>query len=333
MARPLRIEYPGAWYHVMNRGLGRRKIFLSDPDRKSFLHLLEEISKMFQLEVHAYSLLDNHYHLLVHTPQGNLGRIMRHLNGIYTQRFNRRHQTDGPLFRGRYKAILVDKDTYLLELVRYIHLNPVRAALCHHPQDHRWTSHRAYLQRASRPLWLKTEEVLGRFGSQEKQAQQELQAFVQAGIPEAFQKTLIEQGVAIGSPSFWEWIYTHFVERQGSDREIPFKEKRRVKDQPSPTQILSQVAAAYGISATELYKSERGKENEAREVAIYLLRNLLGLSQKEAARWMNCPTEYTVATIYKRFKVKLLRDPRLKERVDRLKGECVETDVAAMRPT
>ena len=118
MARPLRIEYPGAWYHVMNRGAGRKKIFNATPHYELFLTLLEEVSERFGAEIHAYCLMGNHYHLLLHTPEGNLQRSMRHLNGVYTQRYNRMRGTDGPLFRGRYKAIVVDADHYLLHLSR-----------------------------------------------------------------------------------------------------------------------------------------------------------------------------------------------------------------------
>ena len=127
MARPLRIEYPGAWYHAMNRGASGRAIFQSDRDRHAFLALFGDIAATFGVEVHAYCLMGNHYHLLLRTPRGNLSRALRHLNGVYTQRYNRTHGTDGPLFRGRFKAVLVDADTYLAALSRYIHLNPVTA--------------------------------------------------------------------------------------------------------------------------------------------------------------------------------------------------------------
>ena len=129
MARPLRIEYPGAWYHVMNRGVDRQPIFLHDAHRESFLSLLSDISRSYQVEIHAYCLMNNHYHLLVRTPLGNISRAMRHLNGVYTQRFNSMEKRDGSLFRGRFKAILVEADEYLLRLSRYIHLNPVAAKL------------------------------------------------------------------------------------------------------------------------------------------------------------------------------------------------------------
>ena len=125
MSRPLRIEYEDAFYHVMNRGRGRENTFLSDGDFKYFLYCIEQASLRFNIEVHSYCLMTNHYHLLIKTPDANLGRAMKHINGLYTQYFNRAHNTDGALFRGRYKAVLVDADNYLLHVSRYIHRNPI----------------------------------------------------------------------------------------------------------------------------------------------------------------------------------------------------------------
>jgi putative transposase len=129
MVRPLRIEYPGAWYHVMNRGASRQKIFHNFNDFQLFLDLLSETSVRYQIQIHTYCLMSNHYHLLIHTPYANLGKAMRHLDGLYTVRHNRSFGKDGPLFRGRYKAILIEADNYLLHLSRYIHLNPVEAKI------------------------------------------------------------------------------------------------------------------------------------------------------------------------------------------------------------
>ena len=127
MSRPQRILYENAYYHVMNRGAGRRQIFHGREDREIFLQTLGEACHQFHVEIHAYCLMGNHYHLLIKTPQANLSRAMRHINGVYTQRYNRLNKTDGSLFRGRYKAILVDSDAYLLHLSKYIHLNPLSA--------------------------------------------------------------------------------------------------------------------------------------------------------------------------------------------------------------
>jgi REP element-mobilizing transposase RayT len=143
VSRPLRIEYPGAVYHVTARGNAREAIFNDDSDRKTFLGVLGKIIERYNWLCHAYCLMGNHYHLLIETPDGNLSRGMRQLNGIYTQTFNRRHRRVGHVLQGRFKAILVEKDSYLLELCRYIVLNPVRANRVKHPKHYAWSSYRA----------------------------------------------------------------------------------------------------------------------------------------------------------------------------------------------
>ena len=143
MARPLRIEYPGALYHVTSRGNARAPIYKADADRETFLDVLERVTERFNWLCHAYCLMDNHYHLMIETPDGNLASGMRQLSGVYTQRFNRRHKRVGHVFQGRYKAILVDRDSYLLELCRYVVLNPVRAKMVRSARQWRWSSFRA----------------------------------------------------------------------------------------------------------------------------------------------------------------------------------------------
>ena len=154
MSRPLRIEYPGAWYHAMNRGRRLEKIFLNRKDYDTFLELLIEASKLWTVNVAAYSLMPNHYHLLINTPNGNLSRFMRHVNGIYTQLFNINNKCEGHVFKGRFKSILVDGDSYLLQLLRYIHRNPVRAKLVKHMDDFEWSSHTGYISRSRKWDWL-----------------------------------------------------------------------------------------------------------------------------------------------------------------------------------
>jgi len=147
MSRPLRIQYPGAVYHIMNRGRVRQPTFVDETDYRAFLETLAEAHGLWGIEVFAYCLIGNHYHLCLRTPRENLSRIMRHVDGIYTQRFNRRHRRDGTLFRGRYKGILIDADEYLAAVVRYIHLNAVAAGLVKMPEAYRWASHQYYLLR------------------------------------------------------------------------------------------------------------------------------------------------------------------------------------------
>jgi REP element-mobilizing transposase RayT len=168
MSRQTRIEYEGAWYHVVNRGAGRQRVFRTDSQRRYFLSLLGETAERFKAEWHAYCLMGNHCHLMVRTPEGNLQRIMRHVNGLYTQYFNRSARRDGTLFRGRYKAVLVDVEAYWLELSRYIHRNPLEAGLVEDLASYRWSSYRAYCGLEKAPGWLTTGFILNARGRRDR---------------------------------------------------------------------------------------------------------------------------------------------------------------------
>src|SRR6185295_167128 len=165
MARPLRIEFSGAVYHVTSRGNARQNIVVDDRDRSQFLAVLAHVVDRYGWLCHAYCLMDNHYHLLLETPQPNLSLGMRQLNGRYTQGFNRRHTRVGHLLQGRFTAILVEKEAHLLELCRYVVLNPVRAKLVSHPRRWAWSSYRATVGETRAPAWLRTDWILGQFGS------------------------------------------------------------------------------------------------------------------------------------------------------------------------
>ena len=161
MARPLRIEFPGALYHVTSRGDRREDIFVDDTDRATVLAVVAQGLGRFDAQLLSYCLMGNHYHFVVHTRQGRLSALMRHVNGIYTQAFNRRHGKVGHLFQGRFKAILVDREAYLLQLCRYVELNPVRAGLVAQPADWPWSSYRAHVGQAEVPAWLGSAELHG----------------------------------------------------------------------------------------------------------------------------------------------------------------------------
>ena len=181
MARPLRVEFPGAVYHVTSRGQARHDIVADDQDRTTWLALLAHVVARFGWRCHAYCLMDNHYHLLLETPQPNLSQGMRQLNGRYTQTSHRRHHRGGPLFQGRFAAILVEKDVHLLELCRYVVLNPVRAWMVTHPRLWKWSSYRATAGAISAPPWLTTDWVLGHWGSRQREAQARYRQFVAEG--------------------------------------------------------------------------------------------------------------------------------------------------------
>jgi len=181
MARPLRLEYPGAVYHVTSRGNARQDIVMDDRDRTLFLEKLAHVIDRFGWHCHAFCLMDNHYHLLIETPQPNLSRGMRQLNGTYTQAVNRRHQRVGHLFQGRFTAILVEKEAHLLELCRYVVLNPVRAKVVSHPRLWAWSSYRDTAGERPAPAWLWTDWILGHFGARQREAQLRYRQFLADG--------------------------------------------------------------------------------------------------------------------------------------------------------
>ena len=182
MARPLRIEFSGAVYHVTARGNARADIFHEDGDRELFLAVLEKVVRRFNWLCHAYCLMDNHYHLLIETPEGNLSAGMRQLNGVYTQAFNRSHGRDGHLFKGRFKSILVEKESHLLELCRYVVLNPERAKMVERPEQYPWSSYLPTLGAAAAPLFPTTAWVLGNFSTSRPEACQRYRHFVEEGM-------------------------------------------------------------------------------------------------------------------------------------------------------
>jgi len=220
MARPLRIEYPGAVYHVTCRGNARQNIFKGNKDRDYFLDLLTRIRDRFRWLCHAYCLMDNHYHLVIETPDANLAKGMRQLNGMYTQHYNWRHQKTGHVFQGRYKAIIVDKDAYLLELCRYVVLNPVRAHAVDRPEDWKWSSYRATAGIDDALPLLTTEWLLAQFSDTRKRACGLYRKFVGKGIAGASPWEELKGQVFLGDTSFIEQVKGS---REGvkRNREIP----------------------------------------------------------------------------------------------------------------
>lgn len=191
MARPLRIELAGGLYHVTSRGDRREDIFLGDADRLAWLELFDQTCHRFNWVCHAWCLMGNHYHIVVETVEGNLAQGMRHLNGVYTQTFNRTHHRVGHVFQGRYKAIIVEKDGYLLELARYVVLNPLRARMVKDVADWPWSSYAAMTGRQAAPDWLQTDWILGQFSAQRRRAINLYVDFVRAGV---------------GLPSVWDQL-------------------------------------------------------------------------------------------------------------------------------
>ena len=273
MARPLRIEYEGAHYHVTSRGNERKAIFKDDTDREKFLELLGRSVEQFDLRLHAYVLMENHYHLLIETRRQGLNRALRYLNGVYTQAFNRRHKRVGHLFQGRYKAILVEKESYLLELSRYIHLNPWRVKEGIDPFKYRWSSLASYVGARGLPSWLTVKEITSRFGAKGKKGYGE---FVSEGIKSGIRTPWEDvRGQAVmGSEKFIEAIMAVHVRGKGKKEVARRRELAGIK----PEAIMVAVARYYGIKPEEL-KGRGQRYTEPRYVASYLMRRygLMGL--------------------------------------------------------
>jgi REP element-mobilizing transposase RayT len=220
MARPLRIEYDGALYHVTSRGNERKPIFKDNPDRELFLNTLAQVTQRFHWLCHAYCLMDKHYHLVVETPDGNLSKGMRQLNGVYTQAFNRRYRRVGHLFQGRFKGILVQKDSHFLEVCRYVVLNPVRAKAVKHPREWTWSSYRATAGQSSKLRWLTVDEILSHFGQRHGPAQEKYRKYVIEGIGGTTIWENLEAQSLLGLEGFAEALKDHVAGKQKL-REVP----------------------------------------------------------------------------------------------------------------
>lgn len=226
MSRPLRLEFAGALYHVTSRGNEKKPIYLDDADFELFLSLVAEVCQRFNWVIHAYCLMTNHYHLVIETPDGNLSRGMRHLNGVYTQRFNSKHKRVGHLFQGRYKAILVDKDSYLLELSRYVVLNPVRAHMVDEPGDWQWSSYLVTIGKQGGFEGLGTDAILLQFGKQQDRAIEKFQIFISQGKGQEIWRDLKHQ-IYLGDIDFVEKHMVHLAKLEGKLSEVPLKQRRK----------------------------------------------------------------------------------------------------------
>lgn len=317
MSRPLRIQYPDAWYHVMNRGRRGEAVFQSTDDYLRFIDIMHEAIELFSLRISAYCLMTNHYHLLVQTPDGNLSRCMRHINGVYTQRYNVSHGVDGQLFRGRYKAIVVGQDSYLLQLVRYIHKNPMRGSMVHRAEDYRFSSHQGYLSRAQKWDWLHKQFILSMLSKDLKQQLRMYRAFMAEEENESFLRTINMKKLpsVLGD--------NHFVDRI---KEQFFKHKRHVEVPeykslaPDADRIIGAVCEFYNLDRAQLFRAKRGELNEARSMAIYLFRHLRGESLTRIGMTFEISSYSTVSSIIERFSVRMHSDREMSRRVERLRS-------------
>jgi putative transposase len=230
MARPLRIEFPGAIYHVTSRGDRRERIFEDDADRRGLLAVIEQAMDRFDAQVLSYCLMGNHYHFVLHTRSANLSRLMRHVNGVYTQNFNRRHGLVGHLFQGRFKAILVDRDAYLLQVCRYVELNPVRAKMVVAPGDWPWSSYRAHVGQVeeSSPAWLDSAGLYGYFlgqpaetPAQVRQARRLYAQHVAEGHDSPLWERALNKQIYLGDDAFVARMHGLSTQAAAASKQVP----------------------------------------------------------------------------------------------------------------
>ena len=248
MVRPLRVEFAGAFYHVLNRGNAGEAIFKSKKDRERFLDCIARAVERFSLKIHTYCLMMNHYHLLVETPEPNLSKAIQLLNVSYATYFNRKYHRNGHLFQGRFKSILVDEDAYLKYLSRYIHLNPVRAKLVEYPADYSWSSYREFIGKVNANSWLEAKWLLRQFGRGKKEAIKNYRDFVEKidfNTLENPEKDLIS-GYILGSADFVQWVKETHLYSRADEKEIP--QLRELKSKIDVERIIDEVADEFNCS-------------------------------------------------------------------------------------
>lgn len=279
MARQLRIEYEGAFYHVTSRGNQKGQIFWDDHDKDRFIKILRRTKERYGYLLHAYVLMGNHYHLLLETPFAKLKQVMQNINTSYTVYINRRHERVGHLFQGRYKAFIVDKENYLLELGRYIHLNPVRAGIVRRPDEYKWSSYRDYLLTMRKEKVTDIDDTLFFFSKKRALAVKRYQEFAEAGIKE---ESPLKRAVGsiLGGEVFREEV-SRYVQEVTDKTEVPEVKKIGIKH--NIPDIIKAVAQYFRVGEDELLKRKRAT-GEQRKLAIYLSKIISGGKNVEVGK-------------------------------------------------
>ncbi len=310
MARKPRIEFPHAFYHVIVRGNQRRKVFWQKEDYEDYLSRLKLYRDKFDFAIYAYCLMPNHVHLLIETGDVPLSKIMQSLQFSYTQSFNRRNKKIGHLFQGRYKAIICDKDAYLLELIRYIHLNPARSRLVNKPQEYHWSSHREYI---GEPVIIDA-TAIGLFGRSKTSAINAYTKFVQDGLKEGHREDyyrLKDQRV-LGEDDFAEELIKKAEGWQGSYWNIEMSE------------IIEKTCEAFGADPLLLRSVRRGrKEALAKGVATILAKKLCGITLRKAGEFFN-RTEQAMSNLLRRVEMKTVVDNAFAKKLATLEKKLIK---------
>jgi REP-associated tyrosine transposase len=277
MARPLRIEYPGAFYHVMHRGNAGSDIYKSDRDREKFLEYVSNAVMRYEIKIHSYCLMTNHYHFLIETPHPNLSQAIKWINVGYVAYFNRKRRRSGHLFQGRFKAVVIDADEYLKHLSRYIHLNPVRAGMVKLCKDYPWSSYSVFAGYTKDHEWLETRWLLSLFGTKQKKATERYRDFVESVQNEKIENPSkdIVHGAILGGAEFVNWIKREFLSRDLDVKEKP--QLKKLKPRLTLEDLVPTVGKEFACTREAILRKGK-KRNLARDVAIYLAREMTGES-------------------------------------------------------
>lgn len=305
----------------MNRARRGQELFIDKADYQQFIDLLQETTDLFNVNLAAYCLMPTHYHLLLQTLDANLSRCMRHLNGVYTQRYNVSHSCDGTLFRGRYKSILVDADNYLLQMVRYIHRNPLKAGLVKGFDQYVWSSHKGYLSKAKKWDWLLKHFVLNMLTTQIGSQIPIYKQFMGQVQDEDLVRVLDGKNPPslLGSGKFISWIKERFFKKK-KDKEVPASKKLA----PDLDTIISEVSRYYKVKAANLKAVRRGIENEPRDVAMYLIRSMRAEPLMRVAANFGLTQYSSVSSTVIRVKEKLQKDRKFKDRLQYIESNILK---------
>ena len=313
MARPLRIEYEGAFYHVTSRGNERKKIYYAKADYEKFKSYLKEAQEKYGYLLHCYVFMPNHYHLLIETPRGNMSKVMHYINGSYTSYINRKRGRSGHLFQGRYKAIIIDRDSYLLELSRYIHLNPVRAKIVLKPEDYDYSSYRSYVSR-NREEIVHRDLILEMISKDGYYASSRYRDFVEKAMGQELENPLkdVYGGMILGAQGFIKQALAKLKEDTFKREEISYRRELQVDYRSDD--VIESIAAYFNVSRDELFENKR----EYRNITTYLIKKYTGLTNKQIGQLFGHITYSAVGKAYQRFSTKLAKDRPLRKMVEEI---------------
>ncbi len=312
MARPLRIEYEGAFYHVTARGNEKRKIFFSRKDYEKFKEYLAEAREKYRFRLHAYVLMTNHYHLLIETPEKNLSRLMHYINSSYTTYTNVKRKRSGHLFQGRYKAIVIDRDSYLLELSRYIHLNPVRVNMAGNPEEYPYSSYVSYISDHAEALVTRS-TILEMFNKRESEARKRYKSFVESAVDDEKESpmTKVYAGMILGGEGFIRDILEKIEE--GRLQKEAVSHRKALSTSVGLETVLSAVCKYYGMSGKEIIDPEHG---ESRKMCMYLMKKQTVATTREICELLGGMSYAAAAKMYQRFTQELARNKVLRGKVE-----------------